>query len=96
MYNPNDLKNDFDVYSNRYPEDTISIKYKTIEDVKMTIKKLEKLYKNNKYSHKRISQVGMIMKVRLGIILKYKETRYPNAKQIRERYNLANKYFFYF
>ena len=32
----------------------------TVEDVKNTINKLEKLYKNKKYTHKRIWQVGMI------------------------------------
>ena len=41
------------------------IKYKTLDDVKSTIKKLERLYKNGKYPHKSIWQVGMIMKVRL-------------------------------
>ena len=35
----------------------------------------------------------MIMKVRLGVILKYKNTLYKNAKNIKSRFNLANKYF---
>mgnify|MGYP001196368422 FL=1 len=35
----------YDLYSDANPKDTIRIKYKTLEDVKNTIKKLEKLYK---------------------------------------------------
>ena len=57
------------------------------------IKKLENLYKRGTYSHKRIWQVGMIMKVRLEAMLKHQKSRYPNAKQVKERFNLANKYF---
>ena len=34
-------------------------------EIPFTIKKLERLYKTKKYPHKRIWQVGMIMKVRL-------------------------------
>ena len=64
-------------------KDTIHIKYKTIEDVKNTINNLEKLYKSKKYTHKRIFQVGMIMKVRLKILKEKKP----------EEYNLSNKYY---
>jgi len=92
LYNPDDPKKSFDVYINKNPEDTISIKYKTVLDVKNTIKKLEKLYKSKKYTHKRIWQVAMIMRVRLGVILKHID-RYPNAIKINERYNLSDKYF---
>ena len=35
----------------------------------------------------------MIMKVRLGAMLKHKKSLYPNAKNVKSRYNLANKYF---
>ena len=35
----------------------------------------------------------MIMKVRLEAIKKYKTTKYKKAKNINERFNLANKYF---
>ena len=49
-------------------EDTIKIKYTTLQDVKQTIKKLERLYKTKKYSHKRIWQVAMIMRVRLNVL----------------------------
>ena len=93
LYNPNDPKKSFDVYIDKNPSDTIPIKYTTVKDVEDTIKKLEKLYKEGKYSHKRIWQVGMIMKVRLGAIKKYKKTKYPNAKDVTKRFNLANKYF---
>ena len=64
-----------------------------MKDVKDTISKLERLYKTKKYPHKRIWQVGMIMKVRLEAMKKHKKTRYPNAKNVTPRFNLANKYF---
>ena len=93
LYNPNDPKKSFDVYIDKNPNDTINIKYKTVDDVKNTIKKLERLYKTKKYSHKRIWQVGMIQKVRLGVMNKYKKTKYKNAKNIYSRYKLSNDYF---
>ena len=93
LYNPDNPKKSFDVYIDKDPSDTIHIKYTTVDDVKNTIKKLEKLYKRGSYSHKRIWQVGMIMKVRLEAILKHQKSRYPNAKQVKERYELANQYF---
>ena len=70
LYNPKNPKKSFDVYINKNPNDTIPIKYTTDNDVKNTIIKLEKLYKKKKYSHKRIWQVGMIMKVRLEALKK--------------------------
>ena len=93
LYNPNDPKKSFDVYIDKNPDDTIPIKYTTVSDVKKTIKKLERLYKKGAYSHKRIWQVGMIMKVRLEAMLKHKKKLYPNAKKVHERFMLANKYF---
>ena len=83
LFNPKNPKKSFDVYIDKNPKDTIHIKYTTIEDVENTIDKLEKLYKSKKYSHKRIWQVGMIMKVRLKV-LQLKKPR---------QYALANKYF---
>ena len=83
LYNPNNPKKSFDVYIDKNPKDTINIKYKTIEDVKNTIDKLEKLYKDKKYTHKRIWQVAMIMKVRLNVL--------KNKKP--EQYTLSKKYF---
>jgi len=85
LYNPNNPKKSFDVYIDKNPNDTIHIKYTTLEDVKNTIDKLEKLYKAKKYSHKRIWQVGMIMMVRLKAL----------KKQKPEQYRLANKYFIF-
>jgi hypothetical protein len=83
LYNPNNPKKSFDVYIDKNPKDTIHIKYTTVEDVKNTINKLEKLYKNKKYTHKRIWQVGMIMYVRLKVLRDKKP----------QQFNLANKYF---
>ena len=83
LYNPNDPKKSFDVYIDKNPNDTIPIKYKTLDDVKNTINKLERLYKSGKYPHKRIWQVGMIMYVRLKVL--------KNKKP--KEYNLSKKYF---
>jgi hypothetical protein len=93
LFNPNNPKKSFDVYIDKNPKDTIHIKYTTVDDVLNTINKLENLYKNDKYSHKRIWQVAMIMKVRLETIKKYKKTLYPNAKNVDKRFKLAEKYF---
>ena len=57
LYNPNNPKKSFDVYIDKNPDDTIHIKYTTVDDVKQTIEKLERLYKQGKYPHKRIWQV---------------------------------------
>ena len=92
LFNPQ-IRKKFNVYIDKNPNDTIKIKYTTLDDVKNTIIKLEKLYKANKYSHKRIWQVGMILKVRLDVIYKYRKTRYKKAKNIYSRKLLANKYF---
>ena len=93
LYNPNNPKTSFDVYIDKNPKDTIPIKYTTIDDVKKTINKLERLFKSKKYTHKRIWQVGMILKVRLEAMNKYKKTKYKNAKNVYKRYMLSKKYF---
>lgn len=95
LYNPSDPSKSFDVYIDKNPEDTISIKYTTPEDVSDTIRKLEYLYKTRAYSHKRLWQVGMIMKVRLEAIYKRRTTKYKNAKHVSKRYSMAKKYFEY-
>ncbi len=83
LYNPNDPKKSFDVYIDKNPKDTIPIKYTTVKDVKDTIQKLERLYKQGNYPHKRIWQVGMIMYVRLKVL--------KNKK--KQQYNLSKRYF---
>jgi len=79
LFNPDDPKKSFDVYIDKNPKDTISIKYKNLEDVKATIKKLERLYKAKKYTHKRIWQVGMIMYVRLKVLREKKPKQFKLA-----------------
>ena len=95
LYNPDNPKLSFDVYIDKDPSDTISIKYKTVDDVKNTIKKLERLYKTNKYPHKRIWQVGMIMKVRIEALKKNKHL-YPNAKKQGKSLDLHFKFNIFF
>jgi len=82
LFNPKNPSKSFDVYIDKDPNDTIPIKYTTVSDVEQTIQKLEKLYKAKKYPHKRIWQVGMIMKVRLNAI-KFKK---PAEYKLAERY----------
>jgi hypothetical protein len=95
LYNPNNPKKSFDVYIDKNPKDTIHIKYTTTQDVKNTIDKLEKLYKSKKYTHKRIWQVGMIMKVRLEVLKDKKPEQYKLSKKyfdfLGERTKLDNK-----
>jgi len=81
LYNPQNPKKSFDVYIDKNPNDTIPIKYTTINDVKHTINKLEHLYKTKKYPHKRIWQVGMIMKVRLEVMKEKKPQEYKLSKK---------------
>jgi hypothetical protein len=104
FFNPRNPKKSFDVYIDKNPKDTIHIKYTTLEDVKNTIDKLEKLYKTKKYTHKRIWQVGMIMKVRLKVLQRKKPKQYALANKYfkflgkrtdlseRERYNISFEY----
>ena len=82
LYNPDDPKKSFDVYIDKNPNDTIPIKYTTLNDVKNTIKKLESLYKHDKYTHKRIWQVGMILYVRLKVL----KDKKPKEFKLSERY----------
>jgi hypothetical protein len=88
LFNPNNPSKSFDVYIDKNPNDTIPIKYTTVTDVKETIEKLERLYKTKKYSHKRIWQVGMIMKVRL----KAMKAKKPAEYKLAERYFQFLKY----
>ena len=86
LYNPNDPKKSFDVYIDKNPKDTIPIKYTSVKDVRDTIRKLERLYKTNKYPHTRIWKVGMILKVRLEAIVK-------NTGKKKEHFRYAKNYF---
>lgn len=81
LYNPNNPEKSFNVYIDKNPKDTIPIRYKSIDDVRDTIDRLESLYKSRKYPHKRIWQVGMIMKVRLDVIKNKKPAEYRLSKK---------------
>jgi hypothetical protein len=84
FFNPANPDKSFDVYINKNPADTIPIKYTTVDDVKATIRNLERLYKEGKYPHKRIWQVGMIMKVRLEVLKDLKPRQYALSKRYFE------------
>jgi uncharacterized protein (DUF2237 family) len=84
FFNPNNPKTSFNVYTDKNPYNTIPIHYKTLDDVKHTIRKLEKLYKAKKYPHKRIWAVAMIMKVRLEVLKLKKPHEYKLAKEYFE------------
>ncbi len=74
-----------DLFTDANKSDTINIKYKTIDDLKNTINNLEKQYKNGKHTHKRISQIANLMKIRIGLI------RNHNMPE----YKLANNYTYF-
>ena len=93
LYNKDNPKKSRDVYSDDNPKDTIPIKYSTMEQLEETIKKLEKLFKSKKYTHKRIFQVGMIIKVRMEIIYRYRKTRFKKSKNVTKRYKLSLRYY---
>ena len=77
----------YDLYSDANPKDTVRIKYASLNDVKDTINKLEKLYKSGKRPHNRIVQIANVMTQRLRVI----KDKNPNI--IAGRYNLSKKYF---
>tara|TARA_R100000664_G_C2672674_1_gene84027 strand:+ start:163 stop:495 length:333 start_codon:yes stop_codon:yes gene_type:complete len=77
----------YDLYSDANPKDTVRIKYATIDDVKNTINKLEKLYKSNKRPHNRIVQIVNVMTQRLRVI------KDNNPKIDKGRFELSKKYF---
>ena len=69
------------LYTDENPKDTISIKMTTLQDVKNTINKLEKLYKSGKRPHIRISQVAQVLEQRLRFM-----------KDKKKQHSLAKKY----
>lgn len=77
----------YDLYSDANPKDTIRIKYDTLENVKNTINKLEKLFKSGKRPHNRIVQVVNVMTQRLRVI------KDKNPKINKGRFELSKKYF---
>jgi hypothetical protein len=92
LYDP--TVSSYDLFTDLHPNTSISIRYKTIDDVKKTIHLLEHLYKTKQYSHKRIVQVAMIMKIRLGLL--DKPVQYRLAKKyldfLKKRTTLKNRY----
>tara|TARA_A100001015_G_C14508928_1_gene525849 strand:- start:93 stop:443 length:351 start_codon:yes stop_codon:yes gene_type:complete len=72
----------YDLYSDANPNDTVRIKYKTLTDVKNTIKKLENLFKSDIRPHVRISQITNVMTQRLKVI-----------NENDKRYKLSKRYF---
>ena len=53
------------LYTDENPKDTVSIKFSTMDDVKKTIRKLERIFKNGEREHKRISQIAQVLEQRL-------------------------------
>ena len=76
----------YDLYSDANPKDTIPVRYDTIDNLKKTIRKLERLYKRDAYSHARIVQVMNVIKQRLRVMV----DRHNKGKT---RLSLASKYF---
>ena len=81
----------YNIYSNPKPNDTVRIKYSTLNDVIFTIKKLENLYKRKLRPHARISKIANVLEQRLRVIkdmrnLKktVKTKKIKNPKQIKK------------
>lgn len=79
----------YDIYFNPNPKDTIRIKYATLKDVKFTIKKLESLFKRKLRPHVRISKVANVLCQRLRVL--YDKDR--NNTELKNRYKLSQDYF---
>ncbi len=76
----------YDLYSDANPKDTIRIKYDTLANLKITIRKLESIYKKSLYPHIRISQIANVLNQRLKVIVK-------NTEKGKDRLLIAEKYF---
>ena len=72
----------YDLYSDANPKDTVRVKYDTLENLKKTISKVERLYKSKKITHARASQIANVISQRLRVI-----------KENDPRTKLAFKYF---
>ena len=83
------FKSGYDLYSDKNPKDTVRIKYKTVQDIKDTIKQTEELYKKGKITHQRNFQIYNVMVQRLRVIKEKHgdnknlniDARYKTAKQ---------------
>lgn len=58
------------LYTDENPKDTIAVKYSTLEELKKTVSKLERVYKKGQYPHIRISQVGNLLEQRIRFLPK--------------------------
>jgi len=77
----------YDLYSDANPKDTIRVSYKNKEDLINTLKKLERLYKTGKRPHNRISQIANVLKQRIRVI------KDSNPKIDKGRFKLISDYF---
>lgn len=84
------FKSGYDLYSDKNPKDTVRIKYKTVADIKETIKHTEELYKKGKITHQRNFQIYNVMVQRLRVI----KDKYGNNEKLNidARYQLAKKH----
>ena len=80
----------YDIYSNPKPMDTVRIKYSTLNDVKFTINKLEKLYKRKLRPHARISKIANVLDQRLRVL---NQSPSKDKSDISKRHKLAKRYF---
>lgn len=71
------------LYTDERPTDTVSIKFATIDDVKKTIRKLERLFKSGERPHIRISQIAQVLEQRLRF-MKDKKQQHTLAKRYTE------------
>jgi len=76
LFNRLNSNTSYDAYILKNRKNTLSINYKNISDMKNTIRKLECLYKTRKLSHRRISEVALVMMQKLKSERKTKAVQY--------------------
>ena len=76
----------YDLYSDANPKDTIRTPYATMKDLKSSIRKLEKIYKDGVKPHTRIVKNANKINQSLRVI-------YDNTGKGKDRYDLSSRYF---
>ena len=76
----------YDLYSDANPSDSVRVKYSTIKTLQATIRKIERLYKQDKITHSRAVQIQNVITQRLRVIV-------DNTGLGKDRFRLAKRYF---
>ena len=77
----------YDLYSDANPADSVRVSYKDKPSLTKTIKKIESLYKKNNITHARAVQIANVLKQRIRVI------KDKNPKIDKGRFKLISDYF---